>query len=144
MSMVRQSTDDCFAKKAISALEKVHAVLPTKLQGEFQQITTFFMPDKAAPLWNISFSDLRESIRHRQKVRIIYTDDQKRETQRTLRPLALVFFSPVWLLVSWCEKRNDFRSFRLDRIQTITFCAEIFEDEEGKNLSGLRAKEACF
>ena len=44
-----------------------------------------------APSWRVSFSDLRESIRHRQKVRIIYTDDQKRETQRTLRPLALVF-----------------------------------------------------
>ena len=53
---------------------------------------------------------------------------------RGIRPLCLVFFSPVWLLLAWCEKRNDFRNFRLDRIDDLTIMDEQFKDEVGKRL----------
>jgi predicted DNA-binding transcriptional regulator YafY len=59
-----------------------------------------------------------------------------------LRPLALIFCSPVWLLASWCEKRRDFRNFRLDRIQTVAYCDDIFEDEDDKNLTAYKAQDA--
>ncbi|MBD1556288.1 hypothetical protein HC752_05000 [Vibrio sp. S9_S30] len=61
--MVRQWTDDPFSLKATSALEKIQAILPAQLQGEFQQITTYSMPSDALLPWSISFSDLRECIR---------------------------------------------------------------------------------
>jgi len=144
ISMVSQWTDSKFASKAKSAFEKIQAVLPANLQGDLQQITTYAVPSRPAVPWTVSFSDLREHIRARRKIRIVYFDKDKQETTRILRPLALLFFNPVWLLASWCENRNDFRNFRLDRIQTITLCDKTFEDEQNKNLTAYMAKvETC-
>lgn len=140
ISMVRQWTDDQFADKAVSAFEKIQAVLPASLQGELKQITTFAVPNRPKVPWNVNFSDLREFIRSRQKVDIVYSDENLNETNRTLRPLALLFFNPVWLLVAWCEKREDFRNFRLDRIQNLSINDESFDDDPHKNLAAYLAK----
>ncbi|MGH1485594.1 MAG: helix-turn-helix transcriptional regulator [Cellvibrionaceae bacterium] len=145
VSMVRQWTDDKFAAKANSAFEKIQAVLPANLQGELQQITTYSMPTQAMPPWTVSFSGLRECIRTRRKINIEYSDESNQKTSRILRPLALIFFSPVWLLAGWCEKRKDFRHFRLDRIRTLEYCEATFDDEVDKSLEAYMAKEAaCY
>jgi len=143
ISMVRQWTDDKFAAKASSAFEKIQAVLPASLQGELQQITTYSMPNRPALPWVVSFSDLREYIRTQRKIHIEYIDETKQNTSRILRPLALIFFSPVWLLASWCEKRQDFRNFRLDRISSLNCCEEIFEDDANKNLKAYMIQQSA-
>lgn len=143
ISMVRQWTDDKFAAKANEAFEKIQAVLPASLQGELEQITTYSVPGRPALPWTVSFSDLRECIRTKRKIHIEYSDEAKQKTSRTLRPLALVFFSPVWLLASWCEKRKDFRHFRLDRIRAMEHSQETFKEESDKSLAAYMAKEAA-
>jgi len=147
ISMVRHWTDDRFAAKADNAFAKIQAVLPASLQGELEQITTYSILNQAdlnqPPLpWTVSFSDIRECIRRHRKIRIGYCDELQRSSQRTLRPLAMIFCSPIWLLATWCEKRNDFRNFRLDRIQTIEYYEDTFEDEKDKNLSAYKAQDA--
>jgi len=51
-----------------------------------------------------------------------------------------MFFNPVWLLAAWCEKRQDFRNFRIDRIQKLSIKDEIFEDDLTKNLAAYLSK----
>ena len=135
ISMVRQWTDELFAAKADSAFAKIQAVLPLALQGEMKQITTYAVPTLPSVPWTVSFTQIRNCIRTRHKIVIDYSDSANNTSQRTIRPLALIFFNPVWLLVSWCEKRQDFRNFRLDRIQSLTHSHEFFTDEADKNLS---------
>ena len=53
---------------------------------------------------------------------------------RTMRPLALSFYGPVWLVAAWCELRNDFRAFRPDRIESFTVLDETFRAEPGQTL----------
>lgn len=134
INMVRNWTDDNFTLKANSAFEKIQAVLSENLLNELQQITTFSIPSKYKVPWKVSFSDVREAIRAKRKLTIGYIDLKDKTTQRTVRPLALFFFSPVWVLASWCEKRKDFRNFRLDRIQTLQISDRPFKDEKDKNL----------
>ena len=141
ISMVRHWTDARFAVKADSAFAKIQAVLPALLQGELDQITTYTMPNQVAVPWTISFSDLRECIRGRRKICIQYTDGSSAVTQRSLRPLALIFCSPVWLLAAWCETRGDFRNFRLDRIQTMQPGDAVFADDPDKNLTAYKAQD---
>jgi len=144
ISMVRQWTDQQFADKADSAFEKIQAVLPASLQGELKQITTYAVTTRPPVPWTVSFSDLREYIRARRKIQLVYHDENKHETQRCIRPLALFFFNPVWLLAGWCEKRQDFRNFRLDRIQQLSLNDENFADEPDKNLTAYLANvESC-
>ena len=63
------------------------------------------------------------------------SDEAGRASERTVRPLALAFHPPAWLLISWCELRSDFRNFRLDRIASCEATAECFTDEPGKSLA---------
>lgn len=143
ISMVRQWTDDNFANKARSAFDKIQAVLPAELQGEWQQITTH-APRTSVPIpWKVNFSELRECIRSRHKIDIVYSDEAQQQTRRIIQPLGLFFFTPVWLLVSWCELRQDFRSFRIDRIEQLKVFGDKFEDNPSQNLMAYLAKNSC-
>jgi predicted DNA-binding transcriptional regulator YafY len=51
-----------------------------------------------------------------------------------VRPLALAFFGPIWILSAWCELRDDFRSFRPDRIRRLDLLPDTFRSEPGKTL----------
>lgn len=135
ISMVDNWTDDRFAQKANSAFEKIQAVLPPSLLNDLQQIATFSMPSRAKIPWEVSFSDLRESIRKKQIIRFSYQDANAKNTRRTVWPLALVFIGPIWLLVGWCEKRKDFRNFRLDRIKTLETDGRVFPNDKDKSLA---------
>jgi predicted DNA-binding transcriptional regulator YafY len=44
-----------------------------------------------------------------------YQDESGQVTERDVLPLGLFFWGERWLLVAWCELRNDYRNFRLDR-----------------------------
>jgi len=48
-------------------------------------------------------------------------------------PLALAFFGGTWLLAAWCERREDFRSFRLDRVQQMSEHGH-YPDRNGRRL----------
>jgi predicted DNA-binding transcriptional regulator YafY len=74
-------------------------------------------------------------LRRRFKVHFHYRDGSGDETERTVWPLSLGYFGPVWLLAAWCELRADFRSFRLDRIQAFRVEPDRFRAEPGKTLN---------
>jgi predicted DNA-binding transcriptional regulator YafY len=63
-----------------------------------------------------------------------YTRLNGEPSQRTVRPLALYFWSGTWTLVAWCELRKDFRVFRLDRIANLEVLDRIFEQRRGQRL----------
>ena len=63
-----------------------------------------------------------------------YRGVQSEQSERTVRPLCLAYFGPVWMLSAWCELRDDFRAFRLDRVDAFRVTAERFRQEPGKTL----------
>lgn len=134
INMVNNWTDDRFAAKANSALEKIHAVLPESLLHDVEQLATHSVSSRAKIPWEVSFSDIRECIRKKRKITFSYTDENGRKSQRMVRPLALVFFGPVWLVVSWCETRKAFRNFRLDRMKDLLIPGDTFREEKDKSL----------
>ena len=65
-------------------------------------------------------------------------DGQGQVTRRTLRPLGCFYWGKVWTLAAWCETRDDFRSFRLDRMTALTPMpgpGARFRDEPGRTLA---------
>jgi len=141
ISMVRTWTDKRFAEKATSAMEKIQAVLPTNLLNDMQQLATSSEYSMARIPWEVDFSEVRDCIRNKQKIMINYTDLKERTTSRSVRPLALTFFGPVWLLLAWCEHRQDFRNFRLDRISDMEQTGEIFPPDKDKSLDAYLQKD---
>ena len=59
---------------------------------------------------------LDEAIGGRQRLHLAYNRLDGARSERTVRPLGLYYWGKVWTLVVWCEMRDDFRIFRVDRI----------------------------
>ena len=79
-------------------------------------------------------AELRRALRSQLKVHFRYRDALADASERTVRPLCLAYFGPVWLLSAWCELREDFRTFRLDRIDGFAVPGDRFRLEPGKTL----------
>lgn len=75
---------------------------------------------------------LREAIKARSVLDIVYLDLKGDRSQRTCRPLGLTVFDEAWLLTIWCELRQDFRDLRVDRIEKIGSAGRTFRQETGK------------
>lgn len=127
--------DGELASAAATAVAKIEAALP-RSRAHLVEETRLYVPqfgERRAD--RLPFTRLRLAIRDRHRVQLHYADEVGRESERTVRPLALAFHPPVWLLISWCELRSDFRNFRLDRITKCESKGASFADEPGKTLA---------
>ena len=62
-------------------------------------------------------------------------------TTRRLWPLGLFYWGKVWTLAAWCELRQDYRSFRPDRMKELELLDKGFDpDTDGISLAGFVAK----
>ena len=64
-------------------------------------------------------------------------EDASRAEWRIVRPLALAFWSGVWTLAAWDERRDDFRTFRLDRIERLEITSRNFTQKPGQRLEDM-------
>jgi predicted DNA-binding transcriptional regulator YafY len=132
--VVQSWSDAALAGAAHSALAKVEVVLPRRLKRRIAE-TSLFAPDFHVPRRMLAgLAELRGALIERRKVHFAYTRPDEVRTQRTIRPLALFFWGSTWSVTGWCELRNDFRSFRLDRVEHLQVLPERFEAEPGRTL----------
>ncbi len=61
----------------------------------------------------------RRASRQRCKLQAHYVDARDERSERVLWPLGLFYWGAVWTLAAWCELRADYRSFRLDRFESL-------------------------
>lgn len=108
--------DGRLAEAALSALARIGAVLPAELRAEMEASALFVAPGAPIPADSIDSALLRKAIRTERKLSLAYLDAAGTASERIVWPFALAFFDQVRLLIGWCELRDDFRSFRTDRI----------------------------
>ena len=104
------------ARSAARAVAKISAVVPEPLArtAESTAIHAFGSPDPDGVRERLDTLDA--AIRDGTSLALRYTDEARAATTRTVRPLGLVFWGKVWTLIAWCDLREDFRMFRVDRI----------------------------
>ena len=78
--------------------------------------------------------------RERRVVEIAYVDVDGAPSTRRLHPLGLWFWGATWTLVAWCELRDDFRLFRIDRMTSLDVGEERFEPSERRSLARFVAR----
>lgn len=125
---------------AKSALARIEAVLPPELAARLDAIA-LYAPGFKMPMAHRKMLDqIHAACLSRTVLEFSYTrlnEDPSRAEPRTVRPLALVFWSGVWTLAAWCETRNDFRNFRLDRIEQLIVTARVFTPKRGQRFEDL-------
>ena len=115
MRWVAKKGDRALSHAAHNALVKVSAVLPVDLRTQLETSSLLVGPSEMANS-TIDLAIIRQSIRTQCKVHISYVDLKSKESTRLIWPFALAYFDHVRLIVAWCEMRQAFRHFRLDRI----------------------------
>jgi len=135
--MVQSWSDPELGLAADAALAKIENVLPAHLQRMLEDRSLWAPADVRRVPVTFDLGRLRAAVRARQKIRFRYRDEKGTDTRRKVRPLTLWFYPPVWLAGSWCELRNDFRFFRLDRMSDVEFLNEAFALEAGKSAEEL-------
>ncbi len=111
---------------AASALVKIAAVLPAALQEDLEASALLVGPGTPQPAESADAAVIRDAIRREHKLAITYADGNGGITQRRIWPFALAFFEEVRVVVAWCELRDDFRSFRTDRIAALAVTPERY------------------
>ncbi len=122
-------------RAARSALTRIEAVLPPDLRDRLDTIQLFSPDFQMPPELRDRLDLLHTACTTRTLLRITYRREDATESTRTLRPLALYFWSGVWTLLAWCDLRHDFRSFRLDRVATTDLLPETFTPQPGQQLA---------
>jgi len=84
---------------------------------------------------------LREAIRTEEVLLLCYEDEKKRQTTRTIKPLALIYYVDALVIAAWCELRQDFRHFRLDRVKSYAATDRSFAGEGSALRSAWEARE---
>ncbi len=130
--MVKAFADPGLAAAAEDVLGKIRRVLPDKLASSLDDIRLyghhFGNPGEVGK----HLATVRQALRQSHKLALGYKDGKSAETTRMVRPLALSFLGSSWLLTAWCEWRQSFRNFRLDRVVSMEVTAQSFAPEPGK------------
>jgi predicted DNA-binding transcriptional regulator YafY len=135
--LVQPRLDVALAAHAEGAMSKILAVLPGAERAAAESLAIYAPPVGPDDATRRRLETLRIAAEGRHLVRIAYVDLQERRSERTIRPLGCFYWSAVWTLAAWCETRDGFRNFRVDRIERLDVLDERFRDEPGKTLADL-------
>jgi predicted DNA-binding transcriptional regulator YafY len=117
---VDQRGDEVLRAAASLALAKISAVLPPEAQARIATPLTLPGPPPTFPRNIAPLNELRAAIRGQIRLDIGYRDEQGRNSRRVVWPIHLGFMDKARVLAAWCELRQDFRTFRTDRITATT------------------------
>lgn len=125
-----------FADKSIqkhfgSALSKIKMVLGRSQREKMEQSqaqTAHFIPDNYMHLMPSTdfLTPLQSAIINKTIVRIQYQNLQETQSVREIEPIGLTFYSLNWHLIAWCHSRQDYRDFRISRIEKLEVTLQPF------------------
>lgn len=116
---VMKRADSDLSKAAHRVLTKIQNVLPDELKHSMDKSGLLVGPGEMIATDEEMLIDIRSAIRGEFKLEIDYLDLKGKVSTRTIWPFAMAFFDQVRLIVAWCELREGFRNFRIDRIQVL-------------------------
>lgn len=134
LKMAQGWSDKELAVAAEQARIKIEAVIPERLKQTCQQssllVTKHYLETEAA---NHSLT-IRKAISDKYYIALNYQRADGEQSTRTVRPLGLVYWGQKWTLIAWCQLREDYREFRLDRIKALEVTKEGYVSDDNVNL----------
>ena len=115
------------------ALAKVSRVLPLRARERLEAVTSHLVlfphNQQARPDASLLI-ELSGAIHASQRIEIDYRSLHDEVTHRKVEPYGITGWKGHWYLGGYCCLRQDYRSFRLDRIQQVQILSETFEKAE--------------
>jgi len=141
--VAQQWLDPALAQAGEMALSRVLSVLGTAQRCAAQQIPVYSPPWGLTAQQQPHLQQWREATEEAHKMKLIYQDGTGRNSTRVVWPLGCFYWGKVWTLAAWCEMRNDFRSFRLDRVRRLDREQTRFTLQDGQRLVDFLRREGA-
>jgi predicted DNA-binding transcriptional regulator YafY len=129
-------SDKVLSNAARDLVAKIAAIVPEHLRPLILEPSVGAKPPMEEPNEGVDTSKLRSAIRAGVKLRLHYRSETGQETERTVWPVILGYAEASRMLIAWCELRQAFRHFRVDRIIE----AEMLDEKNGLRQGELRRR----
>lgn len=113
----------------LTALAKLEQVLPSALRRRVNALAASVLPSRIGEGPAVSpvvLGELALAARDRERVRLRYIDAWGRESVRRVEPHILSPADRRWFLLCWDLDRDDWRTFRVDRIESVEHARVLF------------------
>ena len=140
VQLVQSLPDKTLGNSARDVCSKIEDAIPANLISILSDAGVRIKPRESEPEKQDT-RYLREAIRANKKLRINYVDQVGNESERVVWPIILGYDEAYCLLIAWCEKRQQYRHFRVDRIRQIECldaCVPVTGNELRKRLESWR------
>ncbi|HIO92312.1 MAG TPA: YafY family transcriptional regulator [Leucothrix mucor] len=134
MRMLKAWGGSELGSSARSALDKIQAVIPDELREHIDDSKLFALRFGEREDIDVTLDIFRNAIASNQYILLNYQRADGTASQREVRPLGLFFWGNIWTLTAWCELRDAFRTFRLDRVQQLILLDKTFAIQAGESL----------
>lgn len=142
MRMVRAWSDKELVEASRSASRKIMSVLPDNLKRQVEEFP-LLVPDYHIQSETAARSQmLRNATKLQQVVKMKYQAEDGAVSERVIQPLGQIFWGKVWTLIAWCELREAYRNFRVDRVIQLEVLETRFTTSETKSLKHYIAQYA--
>lgn len=132
--MIAKTKDKSLINEFNKATDKIKSVLRNseKEKANFLANRTIIGKNWDEERTSNYLSDIQKALTNFQVIQIEYRKDGATEnSRREVEPFAIYHNSSEnWVLIAWCRLRKEFRSFRIDRIQKMTYPLEKFVPHE--------------
>ncbi len=131
VAVAEQAGDADLARGAGRLRTKIQAVIPEeRRRQDYLSGLTVRMPASAG--LEDRLHTLRQAVARQLVLDLDYTDLGDQRTRRSVRPLNVEYWGHVWTTTTWCELRQAFRVFRVDRMIACHINGRVFAAEPGK------------
>lgn len=117
----------------LTALAKLEQVLPSALRRRVNALAASVHPARLGEGPAVSpvvLGELALASRDRERVRLRYVDRQGAESIRRVEPHVLSPAGRNWYLLCWDVDRDDWRTFRVDRIESVEHTRVLFDPRD--------------
>lgn len=129
LALLERTADTGLKQAARRVNAKIAAAVPEPLRHVLQGNALQAWGSVAPAPEGVDLGMVRAAIRDERKLLIDYRDELANATERTVRPLALVYYSATAVIVAWCELRKAIRNFRADRVEDCQPLEDFFLGE---------------
>ncbi len=129
--LIGKTNDDSLIEHFEQTLQKIKSVFKSSLQSQGELLNSkmlIFKNKTEDDVKSSSLSSIQMAIVNFRTIELNYQAKGKEITRRQIEPLAIYCYNDKWIVIGWCRLRQDYRSFRLDRIKHFKILEEVFED----------------
>jgi predicted DNA-binding transcriptional regulator YafY len=130
--IISMNRDESLVQNYLSAVTKIKAVLKNEERDRSEILSQKIQIRSNLKKLTTSNNliEVQKALTNLLELEIKYNSLENLLSVRTIEPFAIYSTQENWLLIAFCKTKKDFRTFRLDRIESLKVTTRKFEPQK--------------